>query len=68
MIVTSNIEPDRWVTFFNDEPALICAMDRFFDKALLISMKGRSYRGNCRRKIEVAAVNSMVQKPEQHNY
>ena len=36
MIVTSNIEPDRWVTFFNDEPALKCAMDRFFDKALLI--------------------------------
>ena len=64
MIVTSNIEPDRWVTFFNDESALKCAMDRFFDKALLISMKGRSYRGSCRRKIEVIAGNGMVQKPE----
>ena len=64
MIVTSNIEPDRWVTFFNDEPALKCAMDRFFDKALLISMKGRCYRGSCRRKIEVIAGNGMVQKPE----
>ena len=64
MIVTSNIEPDRWVTFFNDESALKCAMDRFFDKALLISMKGRCYRGSCRRKIEVIAGNGMVQKPE----
>lgn len=68
MIVTSNTEPDKWVTFFNDEPALKCAMDRFFDKALLISMKGRSYRGNCRRKIEVIAGNGMTQKPEQSNY
>ena len=68
MIVTSNIEPDRWVTFFNDEPALKCAMDRFFDKALLISMKGRSYRGNCRRKIEVIAGSDMVKKPERNNY
>lgn len=68
MIVTSNTEPDKWVTFFNDEPALKCAMDRFFDKALLISMKGRSYRGNCRRKIEVVAGNGMTQKSEQSNY
>lgn len=30
MIVTSKVEPDKWVTFFADEPALKCAMDRFF--------------------------------------
>ena len=53
MIITSNMEPDKWVTFFSDEPALKCAMDRFFDNALLISMKGQSYRGRSRRKIEV---------------
>lgn len=68
MIVTSNMEPDKWVTFFSDEPALKCAIDRFFDKALLISMKGRSYRGNCRRKIEVVAGTGMVLKSEQSNY
>lgn len=55
MIITSNMEPDKWSTFFSDEPALKCAMDRFFDNALLISMKGRSYRGRQRRKIEVTA-------------
>ena len=59
MIVTSNVEPDKWVTFFNDETALKCAMDRFFDKALLISMKGKSYRGGCRRMIEVVAENGL---------
>lgn len=68
MIVTSNMEPDKWVTFFNDEPALKCAMDRFFDKALLISMKGRSYRGKYRRKIEVTAGVEPRQKIEQNNY
>ena len=30
MIETSNIEPDKWMTFFSDEPALKCAMDCFF--------------------------------------
>ncbi len=68
MIVTSNMEPDKWVTFFNDEPALKCAMDRFFDKALLISMKGRSYRGKYRRKIEVTAGVEPRQSAEQTNY
>lgn len=60
MIVTSNVEPDKWVTFFADEPALKCAMDRFFDKALLISMKGKSYRGGSRRMIEVIAGNDLI--------
>ncbi len=68
MIVTSNMEPDKWVTFFNDEPALKCAMDRFFDKALLISMKGRSYRGKYRRKIEVTAGVEPRQSTEQNHY
>lgn len=68
MIVTSNMEPDKWVTVFNDEPALKCAMNRFFDKALLISMKGRSYRGKCRRKIEVTAGVEPRQSTEQNNY
>lgn len=67
MIVTSNVEPDKWVTFFADEPALKCAMDRFFDKALLISMKGKSYRGGCRRMIEVIAGNGLIPNLEKNN-
>jgi len=53
MIVTSNTEPDKWNMFFDDDAALKCAMDRFFDQALVISMRGRSYRGRQRRKIDV---------------
>lgn len=67
MIVTSNVEPDKWVTFFADEPALKCAMDRFFDKALLISMKGKSYRGGCRRMIEVIAGNGLIPNLEKND-
>lgn len=55
MIITSNAEPDRWVEFFKDEPALKSAMDRYFDNALVIFMRGASYRGTNRRKIEVIA-------------
>ena len=67
MIVTSNVEPDKWVTFFACEPALKCAMDRFFDKALLISMKGKSYIGGCRRMIEVIAVNGLIPNLEKND-
>jgi DNA replication protein DnaC len=53
MILTSNIEPDKWVQYFADEMPLKSAMDRFFDKCLVINMHGNSYRGGCRRKIDV---------------
>jgi hypothetical protein len=42
-------------------------MDRFFDKALLISMKGKSYRGGCRRMIEVIAGNGLIPNLEKNN-
>ena len=53
MILTSNVEPDRWVDFFSDEEALKSAMDRFFDQCLVISMHGNSFRGSGRKKIDV---------------
>lgn len=53
MILTSNVEPDKWIDFFSDEEALKSAMDRFFDQCLVISLHGNSYRGSGRRKIEI---------------
>ena len=49
MILTCNVEPDKWIDFFSDEEALKSAMDRFFDQCLVISLHGNSYRGSARR-------------------
>jgi DNA replication protein DnaC len=53
LIITSNVEPDKWIDFFADEEALKSAMDRFFDQCLVISLHGNNYRGSGRRKIEI---------------
>lgn len=48
MIFTSNMTPDKWGEFFNEDSSLLCALDRIFDDAQVFMMKGNSYRGkNC---------------------
>lgn len=49
IIFTSNMTPDKWSEFFTEESALLCALDRIFDDALVFMLRGNSYRGkNCR--------------------
>lgn len=53
MIFTSNKQPNDWSEFFRSEDDLKAALDRLFDNAKVITIKGESYRG---RKREVLAV------------
>lgn len=53
MIFTSNVSPDKWGEFFNEDSSLLCALDRIFDDAKVFMMKGNSYRG---KKLETIAI------------
>lgn len=53
MIFTSNMTPDKWPQFFQEESSLLCAVDRIFDNARVFMIRGESYRG---RKRETLAV------------
>ena len=45
MILTSNMAPSSWNEFLAGDEALLCALDRAFDKASVLVMRGPSYRG-----------------------
>ena len=45
IIFTSNLTPDKWRDFFQEEGALLYALDRTFDAATVYLMNGESYRG-----------------------
>ena len=53
MIFTSNMTPDKWNDYFDEGSSLLCALDRIFDNAKVIMIKGESYRG---RKRETCAI------------
>lgn len=53
MIFTSNIGPDKWGEYFEEDSTLLCTLDRIFDEATVFVMKGNSYRG---RKLETIAI------------
>jgi DNA replication protein DnaC len=40
MILTSNVAPSAWDEFFTGDDALLCALDRVFDKASVFMMRG----------------------------
>ena len=45
MVFTSNLMPDKWCEFFNEDESLKCALDRIFDDAVVYMIQGESYRG-----------------------
>lgn len=48
MIMTSNKQPNEWREFFQSDDDLKAALDRLFDSAKVITIKGESFRGqNC---------------------
>lgn len=56
MILTSNASPSSWGEFFTGDDALLCALDRVFDKASVFVMRGPSYRGRSCDTYSVEAV------------
>ena len=56
MILTSNASPSSWGEFFTGDDALLCALDRVFDKASVFVMRGSSYRGRSCDTYSVEAV------------
>ena len=48
IVFTSNKNPSEWRGNFNEDDALLCALDRIFDTATVITIKDNSFRGaNC---------------------
>jgi DNA replication protein DnaC len=45
MIPAGNVAPSSWDEFLAGDEALLCALDRVFDKASVLVMRGPSYRG-----------------------
>ena len=59
---TSNKYPSEWRSDFSEDDALLCALDRIFDTATVITIKGNSYRGsNCETiSVQTTKVNAPV--------
>lgn len=55
MIMTSNKQPNQWAEFFKSDDDLSAALDRLFDEAKVITIKGDSYRGQNHEIIAVEA-------------
>lgn len=55
IIMTSNENSDQWAKFFTDDSSLLRSMDRLFDHAIVINVKGQSYRGKGRIQLAVEA-------------
>jgi len=46
MVFTSNKNPSSWRENFNEDDALLCALDRIFDDATVFTLRGNSFRGS----------------------
>ena len=61
IVFTSNKHPSHWRSNFNEDDALLCALDRIFDDATVFTIKGESFRG---KKLETVALQtSRVKAP-----
>lgn len=53
IVFTSNKNPALWRENFNEDDTLLCALDRIFDDATVISIRGESFRGKRMERITV---------------
>ena len=53
IVFTSNKNPSQWRGNFNEDDALLCALDRIFDDATVFTIKGESFRG---KRLETVAL------------
>lgn len=62
IVFTSYKHPSHWRSNFNEDDALLCALDRIFDDATVFNIKGESFRG---KKLETVALQtSRVKAPD----
>jgi len=61
MVFTSNLMPDKWCEFFNEDETLKCALDRIFDDAVVYMLHGESYRG---KKLETYSISMTANKKQ----
>lgn len=52
-VFTSNKKPSLWKDNFNENDALLCALDRIFDDASVFMIQGESFRGKRRELFQV---------------
>ena len=62
IVFTSNKNPSQWRENFNEDDALLCALDRIFDDAAVFSIRGESYRGRRMEKVSLQTIR--VTSPE----
>ena len=60
MVFTSNRDPAQWKENFCENDALLCALDRIFDDAVVFTINGESFRG---RKLETVALRTSTGSP-----
>ena len=60
MVFTSNRDPAQWKENFCENDALLCALDRIFDDAVVFTIKGESFRG---RKLETVSLRTAAATP-----
>ena len=53
IVFTSNKNPMQWRDNFNEDDALLCALDRIFDDASVFTIRGESHRGKNLEKISL---------------
>ena len=61
-VFTSNSDPSLWHTNFNDDDAMLCSLDRIFDRATVFTFRGESYRGKQLQKVAINTVRVNVSK------
>ncbi len=64
IVFTSNKNPSVWRGNFNEDDALLCALDRIFDDATVFTIRGESYRG---KKLERVALETSKVKAASSN-
>ncbi len=62
IVFTSNKNPAKWRKNFNEDDALLCALDRIFDEATVITIKGESFRGRNLERINLQSGKMRVSK------
>ena len=45
IVFTSNKSPAQWKNNFSDDDDILCALNRIFDDAMVLNIRGDSYRG-----------------------
>ena len=62
LIPASNVAPSGWDEFLAGDDTLLCALDRVFDKASVLVMRGPSFRG---RGLDTFSVEALPQATRQ---